>query len=291
VPVTFSKDGPLGDFDGFDSKTIYQMVPERDRRDLTISTLKDISLEISDPSVATMANFIRFSGPSFSTPSLTTSSISLPAKSRVQFSLIGVSVGHTELLISEADTGVPQSLLISVKRKVARKYALCFLRDIRRATIRPKTEAQGMMDKVRTTYLQQTNVDLQLLPPHTDVVVTKNLGNPLFVGNSGLVRAIIDATPAALFMADVIVYCCWDVEDRRPVKDKADGVTSGKLSFVQDGGDPQFIVPLIFAHEVGHALGLDHTGNKNNLMFPSADRSSKLGQFEIDTVNTSGTVT
>jgi Matrixin len=171
---------------------------------------------------------------------------------------------------------------------VTKRYALCFLRDIRRATTRSQTEAKSMMDKVGKTYLQQTNVDLQLQPPQTDVVVGKNLGKPLFIGKKGVIPAILDATPDALILADVIVYCCWDVEDTRPAN--AAGLTSGKLSFVEDGGDPRFVAPLTFAHEVGHALGLDHTGNRNNLMFPTLDaRSSKLSQFEIDTVNTSGT--
>ena len=290
MPVSFSKDGPLGEFDGFDPKTLYQMVPERDKRELTISTQANCLLEVQVPGVSTMANFISFSGPSFPKPSLTTSSISLPAKSKVQFSLMGVSVGHTELTITEAGTKVPQSLLISVKGRLQKKYSLCFLRDIRRATIRPKPEAQEMMDRVSRTYLQQTNVDLKLQPPLTDVVVTRDLGNPLFVGKADVINAIISATPAAFFLGDVIVYCCWDVEDLRPVNDV--GETRGKLSFIQDGGDPKFVAPLTFAHEVGHALGLDHNGNIKNLMFKSVDaRSSKLSQFEIDTVNPSGTAT
>jgi hypothetical protein len=290
MPVSFSKDGPLGAFDGFDAATNYQMVPVHDKREITVTTQNECLLEVSDPSVASMANFLRLGGPPFPTPSLTTDSITLPARSRVQFSILGKLVGHTELTFTETDTH-SQLLLISVKSKLPKKYALCFLKDIRRATVRPKLEAEDMMKKVSQTFLQQANIDLQFSPPSTDVTVPRDLGNPLLLGKLDVRAAILNATPDNLFSLDIRVYCSWDVEDLRPVNKDTDlGITFGSSSFIQDGGAVNE-VPMIFGHEVGHALGLNHNGNIDRLMFPTTDsRSSKLAQFEIDTVNQTGTV-
>jgi hypothetical protein len=66
----------------------------------------------------------------------------------------------------------------------------------------------------------------------------------------------------------------------------------GHSCFVEDGGHPNdFVTRSTFAHEIGHALGLDHNGSANFLMFATtAARSSGLQQFEIDTANPSGTI-
>ena len=83
------------------------------------------------------------------------------------------------------------------------------------------------------------------------------------------------------------VYCCWDVGNIHKNPKFTFGETAGKSSFVEDGATVN-----TFAHELGHALGLDHnTRGATRLMFDnfSPARTFKLDQFEIDTINRSGT--
>lgn len=288
MAIKFEKDGTDKEFDGFDPKTRYQMIPVGGARDISIITESDCVLEIKDPRVARMVTFISVSGPNFAKPALGIDKITLPAKSKVNFSLSGLSVGHTELSVSGPDGHLQEALLLSVKNPLVKKYALCFLRDIRRSTLRTKTEAQGFMNLVAKTFLQQANVDLQLLPPHADVVVPKDLNDPLVVSSKPVFTAIVDATPREVIAADILIYCCWDVIGDSGAER---AITKGFMCFVEDGGDPRKTAPLIFAHEVGHALGLEHSGNDKHLMFENTGaRSSKLAQFEIDQVNPSGTV-
>jgi Matrixin len=265
------------------------MVPVRDKREMGVVTnSEDCLLRVNDPSVARLANFRNSSG-SLPAPS-PTDRIILARKSQFAFSILGVSEGNTELVLEGADTK-PTALLVSVKQRIVKRFALCFLSDIRRSTSRPKDDAATIMVGVAETYLQQANLELQAVALTTEVVVPLNLGNPLFVGRNQILFAISDATPAHLFTAaDVIVYCCWDVEDRRPLGDL--GITRGKRTFMQDGGNASdFQTRMTFAHEIGHAFGLKHNGNADSLMFPNdAARSSKLLQFEIDALNASGTI-
>jgi len=278
---------PLFLFDGFDPKTVYQMVPVRDKREMGVITdSSDCLLRIEDPAVASMANFRSSFGP-LPTPSLTVDQFQLPKNSRVAFSILGKSVGHTELHLEEQNGAVQDLLLVSVKNKVTKQFSLCFLSDSLRSTTRPKADAVAIMGPVASVYLNQANLELKLLGQPTDVSVARNLGNPIRPSTPGVVRDIISATPGSLFRGDVVIYCCWDVEDSRTL-----GVTRGQVCFVEDGGAPtDFEVRFVFGHEVGHALGLDHNGSFDHLMFATtASRSSKLSQFEIDTINQTGLV-
>ena len=261
------------------------MVPVRDKREMGVITdASDCLLRVADPAVASMANFRTSSGP-IPTPTLTVDDLPLPKNSRVAFSILGKRVGHTELRLEGQNGAVQNLLLVSVKDKVTKQFALCFLSDALRSTTRAKADAVAIMGPVATVFLNQANLDLKLLGQPTDVSVARNLGNPIRPAARGIVRDIIAATPASLFRGDIVIYCCWDVEDSRTL-----GVTRGHICFVEDGGAPtDFAVRFVFGHEVGHALGLDHNGKIDHLMFATTDsRSSLLSQFEIDTINQTG---
>ena len=287
MPSKFEKESrpPLFEFDGFDRKSLYQMIPVQDRREMAVVTgPSGCLLRVNNPTIVTMANF-RPPVP-FPKPGLTTDSVVLPKNTRVAFSLLGKIAGQTEAVVEEGGT-IQDALLISVKDRIKKNYALCSLADIVHKSSRLKTDAKRVMQLVEKLYLQMANLKLELNGDVVDVVVPKNLGNPIFL-TPDVLSDIVKATPQSVVSgSQVTIYCCWDVDDIRP--GDAAGVTRGQFSLIDDaqtGND----ATMTFGHEVGHALGLNHNGDRDHLMFATvAVRASRLSQFEIDSVNPSGT--
>ena len=280
-------DFPMGEFDGFDADTGYQMVPVHDRREMGVVTEGEpLVLRSKDPGTARFANFRTAAGPLPNT-GLTDVAVRLPARARVSFSILGVATGHADIVLEAPDGTVKALLLVSVKDKRKQAYNLAFLRDIRRSTVRSHADAQAKMKMVEKTFLQQTNVELAIALAPTDVVVPGDLKNPVRIDKPGVLSSIIQSTPAAMFgNSAIIVYSVWNAKDQRP----SVGITSGSLCFIDDVQLNDTEAALTFGHEVGHALGLDHTGKHLLMAGDGVSRSSKLSQFEIDTVNQSGLI-
>jgi hypothetical protein len=276
---------PMGQFDGFDSATGYQMVPVRDRREMGVITEnEELVLSTRHPSRARFANLRTSSGPIRSTE-MAPARVVLPPRSRVAFSIMGISPGHVDVVLEGPDGAIKLLLLVSVKEVRKQVYNLAFLRDIRRTTTRSHADAQSKMKSVERTFLQQANVELRAALPPTDVVVPKDLKNPVRIDRPDMLRAIIDATPAPLFgNSAIIIYSVWDASDHRP----SVGITTGNLCFIDDAQLNAFEAALTFGHEVGHALGLSHNGKNVLMAGDGVARSSRLVQFEIDTINQSG---
>lgn len=287
---TFNKLPEMSNFDGFDSKSKYQMVPVQGKRDMGIITeSSEVVLYSSDPSIARFANFRSYGGAvRNNSNSEVPDSVTLPPHSRIAFSVMGINVGHTTIVL-EGNKGVADpnssSLLISVKGKIRKTYAICRVKDIRRSTRRSYDNAKLLMKRAEQTFLQQANVELRESGSGSDVLVMRDLGNPI-KDVRGACLSLIDVTPRWVKDCDIVVYCVWDLWHMG-------GVTASSkpaFAFVADEYDDNQS-GFIFAHEVGHALGLGHNGNVQFLMFKTtAMKSSKLAQFEIDTINPSGTV-
>ena len=90
------------------------------------------------------------------------------------------------------------------------------------------------------------------------------------------------------FGANFIVYFTWNI---RTVKDDVVGLNVNNVCFVEFNSVDRNENGLTTAHELGHALGLKHNGRDLLMAGDGISRSSRLEQFEIDTVNPSGTVT
>lgn len=288
--IQWIKTPPLAEFGGFDTARLYQMVPLGGKREIGIEVDQACVVESENTGVASIANVLTLAGPLASAPT-TTNGILLSPGSRVRFSIVGVGEGHTRLLVRD---GVLQSrLLVSVKTKRVAPYAVYFLKDIRRSTTRSSTSVQPTMVGVRKLFLNYANVELKpMQPEYADVIVPRDLGNPLFLNRnlgSGetVFKAILDATPNSLLEVaingGVLVYCSWDVEDVVTI-----GATKGNCAFVEDVNG----TTNTFAHEIGHALGLEHHNlSPGFLMYATySGADDLLSAGEIDKLNESGAV-
>jgi hypothetical protein len=280
----FEKEGD-NTFDGFDSKQKYQMVPVRDARKMQVVTVgAAYILSVRDPDVATMADFFTADGP-FPTPSLTSNALLIPPDTRIAFSIVGKAEGATILTLEDPTGEVLDSLLVSVKTKVTKDFAICLLSDKDQKNKTNRTDAIPTMQDVRTIFLKQANLELNRTVSPVAVNVPRDLGRPFDPTKPGVLAAVLDATPPAL-RNQIVVYCCWEIA--RAKEDDAGITLSNQYSFIEDGANAH-----VFAHEIGHALKLkDRRDNVRRLMFFStAGQSNKLDQFEIDDLNRSGTVT
>jgi hypothetical protein len=288
--VTFQKFPefpPLAFFDGFDADTGYQMVPVREGRDMGILTEGEpLLLRSLEPSCARFANVRTPAGP-LPTYGSVSEEVRLPAHARVSFSIMGGSAGHADVVVERNDGSVVALLLVSVKEKRRQVYNLAFLSDIRRTTQRSHAHAIALMERVEKTFLQQANLQLVRTQPPTNVTVPRDLKNPVRIDAPGVLNAIFAATPQVLSNEQaIIVYSVWDASDNRPTV----GLNKGQLCFIDDAQPSNKEAALTFAHEIGHALGLEHNGKDVLMAGDGNSRTSTLVQFEIDTVNQSGLV-
>src|ERR1700752_429641 len=87
-----------GLFDGFDPKTLYQMVPVRERRGAlsVISEAEEIAVAFDTPDIA------KFGNKSFNPPSplpFSDDFVRIQPNSEVKFELVGEKAGNTTLVI------------------------------------------------------------------------------------------------------------------------------------------------------------------------------------------------
>jgi hypothetical protein len=129
-------------------------------------------------------------------------------------------------------------------------------------------------------------------------LATQDLGSPIMLdGPDDKTQVLLDGLRDQrqdLFAATIILFCSWDVEDRRGDLGGATFTVprfNKAFCFVEDDGrtatDPTTV--RIFAHEFGHGLGLEHTVKAGHLMIENANFiRSKLDQFEINGINRTG---
>jgi hypothetical protein len=271
---------PLGDFDGFDQKTVYQMVPVGDVREMSVVTEDDeCTIVVDPPNIAKMQRFF-FDKPLLDVPREFRARVT--SRNRIRFQLFGQQKGNTTLFLVDRSGKAFATLLVSVKAAVAKSVAFCLLSDMKRNSPFSAVELPSILTAVQQTFKQQANIGFTQIGTVFPVNVTANLGNPLILDKPNIRSAILSATPQSAILANFVVYFTWDVFTL--VGRQIVGVNFGFDCYAEQLGDP-FQNAMTVAHELGHGLGLGHSSAKTMMAGDGNSRTSKLQQFEIDTIN------
>jgi len=271
---------PLGDFDGFDPKIPYQMVPVRDQRIMSVVTDKDeCTIVVDPPNIAKMAQFV-FTRPLIDVPREFRASVT--PNNTITFQIQGLQKGNTTFFLVDGNGKATTQLLVSVKEKITRTFSLCRVSDRRHLCPFLPEQLPPIARAMKKTFIQQANIDLIQVGAIFEVICTENLGNPLILENPVNRNAIISNTPREARVAIFQLYFVWDLFSNRA--GQIVGQNFGFDCYVEQGNNP-FENAITAAHEIGHGLGLNHTGAKSLMAGDGNSRSSKLQQFEIDTIN------
>jgi len=184
-------------------------------------------------------------------------------------------------------------LLVSVKSQISKTYALCRLSDMRRTSPWPVPNLQPMMQRVEKTFLQQANIKLSQKDNEIFHVNAndRDLGDPLIPEriiqpeNFSLSHYLLfRRSPTKAILANFTIFFVWDL---RTTKKDIVGQNFGQACFVEFNSTSPFENALTTAHEIGHGLGLGHTTSQFMMAGDGFSRTSRLQQFEIDTINKS----
>ena len=288
------RDDPvMGQFDGFDPKTFYQMVPagEHRRGFSVISENEEIEVAFDPPQIA------RFANRTFQPPSplpFNDYVTRVQPNAIVKFEIFGERAGNTTLTIRNRRGAIPGVLLVSVKSPIDKTYALCRLSDMRRSCPWPESDLRPMMKRVEKTFLHQANITL--FEKNTQIfdvnVFDRDLGDPLIpdriiqpenlrLGDYIFVRR---SPMEAISGVNFTIFFTWNLRSTTRPKEIV-GQSFGQACFVEFNAASPRENSLTTAHELGHGLGLGHTGVHILMAGDGNSRTSLLQQFEIDMIN------
>lgn len=274
--------------EGFDPVAQYQMVPSGGVRRMALfvppDEPEDVIVFVSNPNHASVFGLFAMQG----SAAIQGSGFIVKRNSAIRFFISGRDPGPTTLMV-ETVTGKPRGfLLISVKPRLIRTYQLTIISDPIHV---PDTAAMGnnlatnMLGAARI-WLAQANVVLQRVGPINDVVVPRDLKDPIVIDDLENENAIV----AAMFTKDLVkanlfIIGTWSVvyaDSTRPA-----GSTSVDLKkcFIVNQPSSRF-GELLCAHEVGHALRLPHTRDNPLLLMTNGGISNdQLDMRDIETAN------
>jgi hypothetical protein len=235
---------------------------------------------IVDPlNIARMQKFV-FTAPLLEVPREERARVT--PRNRITFEIFGKTKGNTTLFLVDRQGKAFATLMVSVKEKVTKKVALCLLSDRKRNCPFTAAEVSPLFPSIVQTFRQQANIELTQAGSIFAVNVSADLGDPIVADRPATRSAILGATPPQALLADLVVFYCWDIASAtRP------GVVGLNLGFdcYVEKQPNAFENAINTAHEIGHGLGLNHSGAKTLMAGDGNTRSSLLQQFEIDTIN------
>jgi hypothetical protein len=284
-------DPDMGKFDGFDPKTFYQMVPVGGtRRGFSVTSEgEEIEVAFDPPRIA------EFGSRQFLPPTpfpLDRDRMRMLPRSVVKFELFGVKPGNTTLFIRGRNGKALGALLISVKKQIDKTYAICRLTDMIRSTSPwPLDTLRPMMKGVEKCFHQQANIKLtEKTPTIFEVNVNdRDLEDPLVPErilqseNTTLSHYVLfRRSPIDAILANFTIFLTWNL---RTIQRDIVGQNFGQACWAEYNSTNSFENALTVGHELGHGLGLKHSGKDTLMAGDGVSRSSLLQQFEIDTIN------
>ncbi len=274
--------------EGFDPAAQYQMVPAGGVRRMALfvppDEPEDVIAFVSNPNHASVSGLLVIQG----SAAIQGSGFFVKRNSAIRFFITGRDPGPTTLMV-ETVSGKPRGfLLISVKPRLFRTYQLAIISDPIHVPDKAgvgNSLAINMLGAARI-WLAQANVVLQRVGPINDVVVPRDLKDPIVIDDLENENAIV----AAMFTKDLVkanlfIIGTWNIvyaDSSRPA-----GSTSIDLKkcFIVNQAIGRF-GELLCAHEVGHALGLRHTQDNPLLLMTNAGISNdQLDMRDIETAN------
>jgi hypothetical protein len=286
-------------FKGFCANPLYQMVPVHGMRRLQFfNDGPDCEIYVTDPAVAGLTNFLDVLGrqlPTGGAPMV--DSFIVPKQSTISFTVNGKTPGVTFLGFRSGSRPVDSSkgILVSVKGLLEKKVSLIALADGGgHSGKKTLTDINTIFGRVRKYYFDQCNVDLKASQPKS-VTVSRALSTPVVwdkaKGGVGDIIDILLAVHADGLANDIVILFMWDVASSNDVGVDTLAVClpnmfkGGSKTILFDDSQDAYVL----AHEVGHALRLEHNLRTGSLMHRFVSSvSSELEQFEIDMVNGDG---
>lgn len=283
--------------DGFDGNAMFQMVPIGGSRGMgaILDASESCVLRVAQPGTARLTKLRTSIGTPISAD-VPPSGLTLAPDSRVAFDIVGVKTGHTEVRLIGPDGRIRAFVSVSVKDLLIKSVAVVMVADRKRSTNRNPNDALRIIAKADEIFRPQANVGFRPFhPTPLSIFLEQDLGPKIFLERDDhfkpIMQGVLDRRPD-FFNADIVLFCCWDVEDSRG--DLGGATILGKKAdfcFIDDGGSSGDLTTVrIFAHEFGHALKLDHSLKTDHLMFEDTRlmTNSRLDQFEINQANRTG---
>jgi Matrixin len=272
---------------GMDSNATprFQMVPERGNRFVALrDSGTGATVTIDDPTVCTITEVRERD---------------LPVDERLPavrgdrlFKLHGVNAGVATVTATGGSIAAPLELEVSVKTKRQQLIAFNFLRDnAGHRTLRPASVVAELMGTLNYIWRRQANVELvnHVIRRPT---VAENLGDPILLPQGSLGTRGQTIGAAGLTTVDLNVFFVWNLQEDGNSAD-VDAVTTLNTAGTGAPGTCIFedragrAVGVTLAHEIGHHLGLNHTGHRQiDLMFDFTDqRGFNLTKDDVNTAN------
>lgn len=192
-------------------------------------------------------------------------------------------------MVVETVSGKPLGfLLISVKPRLFLTYQLAIVSDPIHV---PDKAAMGnnlainMLGAARI-WLAQANVVLQRVGPINNVVVPRDLEDPIVIDKPENESAIVSAMLTKnVVKANLFIIGTWNIKYKDGTRPAGSTTVDLQKCFIVNQEMSRF-GELLCAHEVGHALRLPHTANNPLLlMTDSGIGNDQLDMRDIETAN------
>lgn len=257
---------PVFEFFGFDESDAlrpWQMTPVSGARFVRLVDGQGIAVASTNPAVARAIeispNQMPYNGGAYRE--------TFSMKDRF-FRIEGFVKGNTRVLATSCGE-MKASLTVAVTERRTVTLSVHSIRDVAgHQTRRQPTEAVGLVREMNERiFVNQANLEFQLRM-YRWVTVARNLGDVVrFSAHLPRVRARQhewdDVTSQGDAAADVNLFFVWVYEqDRTPYQNETQGGTIDTDCLVEDSAD----MLTTSAHEIAHALGLDHTTETTRLV-------------------------